>query len=91
MLLIATLHRTCTPILDKFLVLKPRYLEQQALLEQLEGLLSDAFACIDVTDDHKAAEKGLRRQGFKCPQQVYQAAYDHLQVRPQPPATDYSF
>lgn len=60
--------------------LNPRLLEQQALLEQLEGLLSDAFACIDGTDGSKTGEKALRRQGFNCPQQVYQAAYDHLQV-----------
>lgn len=69
----------------------PRYLEQKVLLEQLEGLLNDAFACIDGTDGDKTAEKALRRQGFKCAQQVYQAAYDHLQVRPQLPATAYSF
>lgn len=61
----------------------PRYLEQQALLDQLEGLLNDAFACIDGTDSDRAAEKALRRQGFQCAQQVYQAAYDHLQVRSQ--------
>ncbi|KAL3136910.1 hypothetical protein ABBQ32_006518 [Trebouxia sp. C0010 RCD-2024] len=57
-----------------------RYLEHQGLLEQLESLLNDAFACIDGTDSDKAAEKALRRQGFLCAQQVYQAAYDHLQV-----------
>lgn len=78
-------------MLDKFLGLKPRYLQQQTLLEQLEGLLSDAFACIDGTDGDKAAEKALRRQGFKCPEQVYQAAYDHLQVITQLQATASSF
>lgn len=67
-----------------FLHHTPRYLEQQGLLEQLEGLLNDAFACIVGTDSDKAAEKALRRQGFLCAQHVYQAAYDHLQVRPEP-------
>ena len=58
-----------------------RYLEQQALLEQLESLLDDAFTCIESTDSSKGAEKALRRQGFQCSQQVYQAAHDHLQVQ----------
>lgn len=57
-----------------------RYLEQQAFVEQLQGLFNAVFACIDSTDTDKAAEKALRRQGFQCASQVYIAAYDHLQV-----------
>jgi hypothetical protein len=57
-----------------------RYLEQQAFVEQLQGLFSAVFACIDSTDTDKAAEKALRRQGFRCASQVYIAACDHLQV-----------
>ncbi|DBB13815.1 hypothetical protein WJX82_001635 [Trebouxia sp. C0006] len=56
------------------------YLEQQAFVEQLQGLFSAVFACIDSTDTDKAAEKALRRQGFRCASQVYIAACDHLQV-----------
>ena len=58
-----------------------RLLEQQALVEHLEGLCSEAFACTVGADDDKAAEKALRREGFQCARQVYNAAYDHLQVR----------
>ena len=58
-----------------------RLLEQQALVEHLEGLCSEAFACTAGAGDDKAAEKALRRQGFQCARQVYNAAYDHLQVR----------
>ena len=57
-----------------------RHLEQQAFVEQLQGLFSAVFACIDSTDTDKAAEKALRRQGFRCASQVYIAACDHLQV-----------
>ncbi|DBA72769.1 TPA: hypothetical protein ACH3X2_010159 [Trebouxia sp. C0005] len=55
------------------------YLEQQAFVGQLQGLFSAVSACIDSTDTDKAAEKALRRQGFRCASQVYMAACDHLQ------------
>ena len=62
-----------------------RYLEQQAFIEQLQGLFAEVFACIEGIDTDRAAEKALRRQGFQCAHQVYNAAYDHLQVLPHSP------
>ncbi len=59
-----------------------RYLEQKVFIEQLQSLFSEVFACIETADNEKAADKALRRQGFQCAQQVYHAAYNHLQVGP---------
>ena len=61
-----------------------RYLEQQAFIEQLQGLFAEVFACIEGIDTDRAAEKALRKQGFQCAHQVYKAAHDHLQVSPHP-------
>lgn len=63
--------------------LKPeacRCLEQQALVHELEAFLQDALGCIQDADSDKAADKQLKRQGFRCSHKVYQAAFDHLQV-----------
>lgn len=76
-------HAAASCLLDRHtpsLICVHRYLEQQAFVGQLQGLFSAVSACIDSTDTDKAAEKALRRQGFRCASQVYMAACDHLQV-----------
>ncbi|KAA6422477.1 MAG: HAUS augmin-like complex subunit [Trebouxia sp. A1-2] len=61
-------HAAASCLLDRHtpsLICVHRYLEQQAFVGQLQGLFSAVSACIDSTDTDKAAEKALRRQGFR--------------------------